>query len=133
MLNDFPRRWVIVETLVLGYLLPAAVLLANSALFVGILLHSLLLPPHRCLFQVHHHSVGLLQRCGTQIGARQLLEQPVARKLFYRQVVQLMVDRYFGHVDLTRSLEVVLLVGLLVEIAVLVGPSDCADTKETMM
>lgn len=44
-----------------------------------------------------------------------------------------MVDRYFGHVDLTRFLEVVILVGHLVVSAALVGPFDSADTEETMM
>lgn len=43
-----------------------------------------------------------------------------------------MVGRYFGHVDLTKFLEVVILVGRFVVIAALVGPSDSADTEETM-
>ena len=125
----FPQRWATVESLVLGCLLPVAVLLAKSAPSVGILLLQL---PHRCLFQIRHHSVNLLQYCGKQVGALQSLEQSVARKLFYRQVVHLRVDRYFALVDLTKSLEVVRLVGHLVVIAALVAPSDSAGTEETM-
>ena len=68
-----------------------------------------------------------------QIGARQSLDQSAARKLFYRQGVHSMVNRYFGHVDLTRFLEVVILVGGLDVIAALVGLSDSADAEETKM
>lgn len=127
-LSGFPRRWVTVESLVLGCLLPFAVLPTKSALSVVILLL-----PHHCLFQVHHHSVILLQHYGMQIGARQSLEQSAARKLFYRQGVHLMVNRYFGHVDLTRFLEVAILVGGLDVIAALVGLSDSADAEATKM
>ena len=42
-----------------------------------------------------------------------------------------MVDQYFGHVDLTRFLEVVILVGRLIVIGALVDPSDFADMEET--
>lgn len=129
----FPPRWVTVESLVLGCLLPVAVLQAKSAPSVGILRHLLLQLPHRCLFQIRPHSVNLLQYCGKQVGALQSLEQSVARKLFYQQVVHLRVDRYFALVDLTKSLEVVRLVGRLVVVAALVAPSDSAGTEETMM
>lgn len=44
-----------------------------------------------------------------------------------------MADQYFGHVDLTRFLEVVILVGRLIVIAVLVDPFDFADMEETRM
>ena len=74
--------------------------------------------------------MNLLQYYGTQVGARQPLEQSVARKPFYRQVVHLMADRYFAHVDLMKSLEVVILVGHLVATAALVGPSDSAGAEE---
>ena len=128
-LNGFPRRWATVESLILGCLLPVAVPLAKLALFVVILLHSLL---RHCLFQVQYCSLDPLQYCGTQVGARQQVEQPAARKLFYRQVVHSMVDWYYDHVGLTRFSEAVILAGRLVVVVGLVGPSDPADTEETM-
>lgn len=121
-----------VESLILECLLHAAVLLAKSALSVVILLRSLLQLQLRCRFQARHRRVTLQRRCGTQAGVRQSLEQSVARRLFCRQAVHLMVGRYFGHVDLTKFLEVVILVGRFVVIAALFGPSDSADTEETM-
>ena len=129
-LNGFPRRWVTVESLVLGCLLPVAVLLAKLALFVVILLHS---PLRHRLFQVQYCSVDLLQHCGTQVGARQQIEQYAARKLFYRQVVHSMVDWYYDHVGLTRFSEVVILAGRPVVVVGLVGLSDSADREETML
>ena len=132
-LNGFPRPRLTVECQVLEYLLPVAVLPAMLALSVVILPHSLLQLPHRCLFQVHRHSTSLLQHCEVRIGARQSLEQHAARKPFDQRVVHLMVDQYFGHVDLTRFLEVVILVGRLIVIGVLVDPSDFADMEETRM
>ena len=132
-LSGFPHWWVTVERLVLGCLLRVVVLQAKLALFVGTLLHLLLQRPHRCLLQVRQHSVTLQQHCGMQVCAHRSLEQPVARKLFYRQVVHLMVKRYFDHVDLTKFLEVVILVGHLVVIAALVGPGDSADMVETTL
>ena len=122
-----------VESLVLGCLLLFAVLLEKLALFVVILLHSLQLQLHRCLLQARHHSGNLQQHCGTQVGALQSPDQSAARKLFYRPVVHLMVDRYFGHVDLKRFLAAVILVDPLVVIAALVGPSDSADTAKKML
>ena len=44
-----------------------------------------------------------------------------------------MGDQYFGHVDLTRSLEAVISVGHSVVIAALVDPFDFVDTEETTM
>ena len=132
-LSGFPQWWVTVECLVLGCLLRVVVLQAKLALFAGTLLHSLLQRRLRCLLQVRQHSVTLQQHCGMQVCAHRWLERSVARKLFYRQVVHLMAKRYFDRVDLTKFLEVAILVGHLVVIGGLVGPADSADMEETMM
>ena len=130
-LSGFPQWWVTVESLVLVCLLRVVVLQAKLALSVVILLHSLLPPPHRCLLQVRQHSVTLQHHCGMQVCAHRALERAVARKLFYQQVVHLMVERYFDRVDLTTFLGVVILAGQSVVIAALVGPAGSVDMEET--
>lgn len=133
-LNGFLRRLVAVESLVLDCLLPVGVRPVRLALFAVILPRSLLLLlPHHYLFQVQYYLVNLQQQCGTRVEAHQRLEQSGARKPFCRQVAHSMVDLCFGHVGLTRSSEVVILVDGLVVVAALVAPSDSADTEEMMM
>lgn len=129
-LSGFPQWWVTVESLALVCLLRVVVLHAKLALSVVILLHSLLRLPHRCLHQVRQHSVALQQHRGMQVCAHQALERSVARRLFYQQVVRLMVKRYFDRVDLTTFLGVVILAGRFVVIAALVVPAGSADTEE---
>ena len=121
--SDFPPRLLSAESLVLGYLLPFAVLQARLALFVVILLHLLLLPlPRHYPLRVHHYLTKPQQHCAKEVGVLQQLVQFVA-KLSCRQLVCLRLDPYFGHVELTRFLEVVILVVHLVVMTALVGPS----------